>query len=749
ALYMAGALMLGSVMTGCRDEHLLGEGEGKMMLETSILSDVKVVSRALSAEQQAEMANSALIWISDPAKGLLYKYDGIGSFPAEGLPLVSGHYAAEAWVGDSVPASWDKKRYRGYEPFEISRGQLTSVQLKCPIRNTVVSVRYGEQVSEVLTDLSLTVSLNDGVTDGSHGLTFEGLEPARGYYMINSRTDGFVWTLSGKQLDGKEFKKSGEYKDPSFSAKPYLAQTTEYIFNIKYDINGEIEVGGAYFSIDVEPEPVEGTEEEVIVALAPEIAGSGFDITAPIAFEPGNATRFAVNIIGSTALKSVELNGDLLAALGLPHSDYDLIGMSEADAQAVAAAGIMIQTFASEDNASAVSNMRLIFDEEGLNRATKGEYTLQIKAVDANDQETVKTIAVSVTDAPVIIGETPSVDAATLTFTTATLSVTVKDASAHTTLGFEVKKTAGRAYEDWTFVQGVVDGTAMTAELTDLEDGATYAWRAVADDFKSKEFSFTTPAYPQLPNAGFETYYEDSKNGFCFYDKDDATPFWGSGNPGAMSLKQNITYPDQTVKHSGNNSVLLESKRPSLFGVGKFAAGNIFAGKYLDTDGTDGVLGWGREWTIAPKALKGWAKYSPKTIDTNDVPDGLPNEYKKGNPDKGIVYVAILSEGTESYTIKKGDDKGKTVNYPVIIKTKKDERKLFDKNAANVLGYGEVVFSEATPGDGMVEFTVNIEKMKEGTPAYIMVVASASKGGDYFAGGVGSKLWLDDLELVY
>ena len=91
---MAGALMLGSVMAGCRDEHLLGEGEGKMMLETSILSDVKVVSRALSAEQQAEMANSALIWISDPAKGLLYKYDGIGSVPAEGLPLVSGHYAA-------------------------------------------------------------------------------------------------------------------------------------------------------------------------------------------------------------------------------------------------------------------------------------------------------------------------------------------------------------------------------------------------------------------------------------------------------------------------------------------------------------------------------------------------------------------------------------------------------------------------------------------------------------------------------
>lgn len=118
--------------------------------------------------------------------------------------------------------------------------------------------------------------------------------------------------------------------------------------------------------------------------------------------------------------------------------------MSDADAQAVATAGIMIQTFAPEDNASAVSNMRIIFDEEGLNRIVKGDYTLQVKAMDNNDQETVKTLTVNVTDAPVMIGENPSVEASTLTFTTATLSATVKDATAHTTLGFEVKKTAGR-----------------------------------------------------------------------------------------------------------------------------------------------------------------------------------------------------------------------------------------------------------------------------------------------------------------
>lgn len=734
ALYIAGALILGSVMTGCRDEHLLGEGEGKMMLETSILSDVKVVSRALSAEQQAEMANSALIWISDPAKGLLYKYDGIGSFPADGLPLVSGHYAAEAWVGDSVPASWDKKRYRGYQDFYITRGQLTNVQLKCPIRNTVVSVKYGEQVSDVLTDLSLTVSLNDGITDGSHSLTFEGAEAPKGYYMINSRTEGFVWTLTGKQLDGKEFKKSGEYKDPKVGEKPFLAQTTEYIFNIKYDINGEIAIGGAYFTIDVEPEPVEGTEEEVIVALAPEIAGSGFDITAPVAFEPGNASRFAVNIIGSTALKSVEVNGDLLTALGLPHPDYELIGMSDADAQAVAAAGIMIQTFAPEDNASAVSNMRIIFDEEGLNRIVKGDYTLQVKAMDNNDQETMKTLTVNVTDAPVMIGENPSVEASTLTFTTATLSATVKDATAHTTLGFEVKKTAGRSYEDWTFVQGVVEGTAMTAQLTDLENGATYAWRAVADDFKTKELSFTTPAYPQLPNAGFEDWVKDGKVWLITNDKNNL--FWDSGNHGSSTMNKNVTVQDSEIKHSGNYSVKLESQFVGLGPVGKFAAGNIFIGKYLATDGTDGVLGWGRPWTVAPKALKGWVKYTPATIQEKES----NSDYPAGTMDKGVIYIAVLdnSANPEAYN---GE-------FPVIVKTKKPAQ-LFSENNPNVLSYGEIVFNESTAGDGMIEFTINLQKKKDGTPAYILLTASASKGGDYFVGGRGSTMWLDDLELVY
>ena len=50
----------------------------------------------------------------------------------------------------------------------------------------------------------------------------------------------------------------------------------------------------------------------------------------------------------------------------------------------------------------------------------------------------------------------------------------------------------------------------------------------------------------------------------------------------------------------------------------------------------------------------------------------------------------------------------------------------------------------------MIEFTINIEyRRTDVTPTYIMCTASASIGGDYFSGGDGSKMWLDDLELIY
>ena len=65
------------------------------------------------------------------------------------------------------------------------------------------------------------------------------------------------------------------------------------------------------------------------------------------------------------------------------------------------------------------------------------------------------------------------------------------------------------------------------------------------------------------------------------------------------------------------------------------------------------------------------------------------------------------------------------------------------------MGYGDKEFTTSTTGDGMVEFEVPITYSADGMPQRILVVASASKYGDYFAGSSSSTMWLDDLELVY
>ena len=91
-------------------------------------------------------------------------------------------------------------------------------------------------------------------------------------------------------------------------------------------------------------------------------------------------------------------------------------------------------------------------------------------------------------------------------------------------------------------------------------------------------------------------------------------------------------------------------------------------------------------------------------------------------------------------------DSGKESTWPIVIETKKGQ--LVDVNRSNVIGYGQAFFT-ATQSDGMIEFEIPIEYFRNDVKAAnIAVTCSASRYGDYFCGG-DSKMWVDDLELVY
>ena len=214
-----------------------------------------------------------------------------------------------------------------------------------------------------------------------------------------------------------------------------------------------------------------------------------------------------------------------------------------------------------------------------------------------------------------------------------------------------------------------------------------------------------------------------------------------------QTLKENVTTPDGSVKHGGNYSAKLESKFVAFWGIGKFAAGNLFIGDYLKTDGRqteflESVVLWakmlpGRPVTSRPLALRGYIKYISGKVDYGK--EQIPN----GSQDIGIIYMALTDGEGKAY---------ENSHWSFIIKTK--EKLFFDKNAADVIAYGEKTWEQSTEGEGMIPFEIRFDydakpDGRTRIPNRILIVAAASKFGDYFEGSTGSKMWLDDLELIY
>ncbi len=713
--------------SSCSDDfdYGTGEGEGRVLLRPLLDSDVEVKSRAGVTDDA--LANEAIIWISN-AKGPVRKYKGISQVPAEGLWLASDSYVAEVWAGDSVPASFEKKQYKGVQPFSISAGQTVQVEIECKIANTVVEVRYDESVGNVLSDYSMTVGHNAG------SLTWGGSEDNGkvGYFMIPSFDKKLTCTLAGKLTDGSDFTKETLIENP----KP----ATKYLLTIKHNPQGDEEIGGGLFTIIVDETAIE-VEDVIEIVSAPVIQALNFDIDQLVVGESGKLTEKKLWIKSTSPFKSVEVACPTLAdVLGIGGGDFEIFSMDASVAGALAEKGFTFQhhTHADDVENPDFEEVKLVFNDSFMNLLPNGEHLFTVKATDESGRSTTAMFRVIVSDAA--LRTEPITDVATIWATRATLRASIMR-DGESGFGFNYRVAGTQQWETvGVEVASPAVGVAFETELTGLQPGTEYEYQAFCSSFTADTYRFTTEAATQLPNAGFED-WNTSSTPFLIGDRS----FWDSGNHGSATMKTNVTEPDGDVKHDGNYSIRMRSEfvGVALGGnkIGKFAAGNVFSGRYLDTNGTDGELGWGRPFASRPKALRGYVKYSPVEVNC----EGTKYNKPKGYQDQGIIYIAILDGSTVDFTTTKS--KERYTEFPVIIQTK--EVRLFDKNASNVLAYGEKIL-DATPGDGMIEFEIPLEYSNASVKAgHIMIIASSSKQGDYFIGGEGSTLWLDDLELVY
>ena len=224
--------------------------------------------------------------------------------------------------------------------------------------------------------------------------------------------------------------------------------------------------------------------------------------------------------------------------------------------------------------------------------------------------------------------------------------------------GFEIRETSATEWQKVDKSYITFDGAAFTARIPHLKAETEYVCRAYSGTDYGTELSFTTGKAAEIPGGLFEDWSKEDKGNNRILWKPWAegieNGYWDTGNKGATTVGTSNTIPVLDTWNGSGKAAQLKS----VYIVLKFAAGNLFVGDYLRTDVTDGVLSFGKPFTERPTRLKGHVKYTSVPIDrsTSDF------SYLKGRPDSCHIYVAL------------GD-----WDEPVEIRTKKSERKLFDK----------------------------------------------------------------------
>ena len=256
------------------------------------------------------------------------------------------------------------------------------------------------------------------------------------------------------------------------------------------------------------------------------------------------------------------------------------------------------------------------------------------------------------------------------------------------------------------------------------------------DDFFNKDKMNADPdsyvdGNGQLYNMGFDLWCYDDGD-VVFYDSlatDDQKRVWGSANASTASFNKPTCVPDSVmvaVEGEGKYAVKLKTQLIDALVVKKLAAGCIFTGSMGSTNliKLTASLKWGIPFTLKPKALEGYACYLPKPINVADK----AHEDLKGTTDTGHIFV-LLTDWDKQFTVDPAKDQ------------------FVDFEDSHVIGFGKVTFDETM--NGYERFHMDIEYRDDRTPRYVVIVASSSALGDYFTGGEGSTLFLDEFRFVY
>lgn len=625
----------------------------------------------------------------------------------EPLKLKTGHYTAVATCGESLSegsaAAFDSPFYSDTETFVIKNGVSETLDMTLVLDAVKVTAEFSEEIRDNFKSYVLTVS--NGVSE----LVFSNLDGTvdrDGYFAV---TGTLEWSLALTNNDGEVYETlTGSYEE----VKP------KQHYSISFRMAEKQPEGGAVISIVVDDSMTEKVHDILLdfsLKDKPEISAS-FSLDAPLSFYTGDASEkiLYVNLKHPATSVLISHDDEGLAAAGLPE-EVELVNASEEILSSLAGLGITAPSVTAE-----VLNPEI--DLTGFFASLPaGTYGFEIFVQNDAEGELLQEISFEVK--PVVETLTANAWARFAYLSGRWLTEDQPEG-----LGFQYRT----GDEEWTNVDAdvTVNAEAKTfeAELHGLAAGTQYEYRAVTAAFRENQpVQFTTETEQVLHNMSFDKWYMDGKAPMPNASAD--YKIWDSANPGSASF--NIV---PTTQETSNLAVTGENKSAAKLTtlsapVVGLAAGNIYTGIFEGTVGglipSGAALEWGVLFSSRPLALKGFYDYRPVAI---DVAKG-PYTDMKGQTDIGQIQF-ILTDWDAPFRID--TSAGTFVDV---------------ENDGHIIAYASLDLGQT---DGYQPFTLELEyRDRTRTPKYIVIVAAASKYGDYFTGGEGSVLLVDELELEY
>lgn len=693
--------LLAAVLLSCSHDGLRDNGEGWLcarVYEDDAL-DVRI-PQLRSVNDGTPVFSLTVYDAKDVRKAYLEDCSVLADNP---LALPAGRYTAVVSSAETGAAAFGAPFYTGSTGFSIVSGEVANIDITAAVANTKVTVEYDDAVKDNFSSYDFTVSNGQGELVFSNS---DGTADEDGWFSV---TGTLSWTLSLVNNDGQKYRDlTGTLED--VKAKEHY----KFRWSLETEPDG---IGAGAVSIVLDDSM---NEKEFTLELDPDdtsvpVISADFDYSGLVQTEAGDASSRTITVSSEDGFSSLLFTYSDPADFS--SRSVELAGASEEVLSALSSAGISVSAV-QESSAEATIDI-----SSYISSLPVGRFSLGLTAIDRGNS-----FAEQAFDFEIISNLDAEIISAAPWAMFADVSGRWFAIEKPQGLSFQYRKSSDSVWTDYAGEISADDQSrTYGARLTGLEPGTEYSVRAVsAEDKETKEITFTTEKADSVPNMSFDAWYQD---GDAWYPNADADNFWwDSANGGTKTLSIYPTTPAEEeyiyAKGEGKNAAKLQSKEAMLVGL---AAGNIYTGRFIKAvmslSNPGAELDWGVPFTSRPLALTGYYHYIPVTVNKGDY-NGM-----SGKTDIGQVQV-MLTDWSSPFRVSTAD--GQFVNPQT------------DKG---IIAYGTM---DLNATGSYQPFTIELEyRDTSRVPKYIVIVAAASKYGDYFTGGVGSTLYLDEFSFIY